>query len=62
MYSWGKAKWICIVIAVLAGLLLTGIADSFSGYDSTSKILGFELGLLIGIASFISAGILYKKL
>ena len=62
MYSWGKLKWTCIVIALIAGLLLTGISDSFSGYDSTSKILGFELGLLIGIACFASAGILYKKL
>ena len=60
--SWKSARWVCIVIALIVGLLLTGIAEATSPFSLTYDFLGFELGMLLGLASFASAWILYKVL
>ena len=51
-----------MAIALASALLLTGIADSLLGINLTYKLLGFDTGMLIGLANFISAWILYKVL
>ena len=62
MLNWKSARWICIAIALASALLLTGIADAMLGINLTYQLLGFEVGMLIGIANAISAWILYKVL
>lgn len=62
MINWKMGRWISIVIALASALLLTGIADSLLGINLTYELLGFEAGMILGLANFISAWILYKVL
>ena len=62
MITWKLGRWICLLIALASALLLTGIADSILGINLAYKLLGFEAGLLLGIANLVSVWILYKVL
>ena len=62
MINWKMGRWVAIVIALVSALLLTGIADAMLGINLAYKFLGFELGIILGIANFIAAWILYKVL
>jgi len=62
MINWKMGRWICLLIALASALLLTGISDSILGINLAYKLLGFEAGLLLGIANLVSVWVLYKVL
>lgn len=62
MLNWKMGRWICLAIALASALLLTGMADAILGINLTYNLLGFETGMLLGIANFVSLWILYKVL
>ena len=62
MLNWKMGRWVAIAIAIVSALLLTGIADAVLGINLAYELLGFKLGMILGIANGISAWILYKVL
>jgi len=62
MVNWKMARWIVIAIAITSALLLTGMADAMLGINLSYKLLGFEIGMLLGLANLVSAWMLYKVL
>jgi len=62
MVNWKMARWIVIAIAITSALLLTGMADAMLGINLSYKLLGFEAGMLLGLANLVSAWMLYKVL